>query len=141
MGRPIAVDPMIVIYLLEKNPEFLVRAKNIFNRIKVGHENGIISIIGLIEIQTGAKKLKRFIEAQRYKEVLVNFPNMTIKNINENIVEISSDLRAKYNISTPDAIHLATAIDSNAKKFITNDNRLMRVKEIRVETLKDLKSL
>lgn len=138
MGRPIAVDSMIVIYLLEKNPNFLLKAKKIFNRIKDGHENGIISVIGLIEIQTGAKKLKRFELAQKYKEIITNFPNLTLKNINENIVEISSDLRAKYNISTPDAIHIATAIDSNAKKFITNDERLKKVKEINILTLIDI---
>ena len=34
---------------------------------------------------------------------------------NERIVEKASDLRAMYNLKTPDAIHLATALDFNAE--------------------------
>jgi predicted nucleic acid-binding protein len=48
------------------------------------------------------------------------------------VAEISSDLRARYGIRTPDAIQVATAIRHKAEKFITNDERLAFVKDIRV---------
>lgn len=134
MGQPIAIDSMTFIYLLEKNPNYIVKVRNLFESIRDGR-SAILSVIGLIEIQTGAKKKKRFLDAQLYKNQILNFPNLTVKEVNYNIAEISSDLRGKYNISTPDAIHIATAIDAGCSKFITNDIKLKKITEIKVETL------
>jgi len=50
----------------------------------------------------------------------------------------SSDLRAKYVIKTPDAIQIATTICGGSKSFITNDESLKKVEEIRVLLLDDL---
>ncbi|OGE96176.1 MAG: hypothetical protein A3E98_04395 [Candidatus Doudnabacteria bacterium RIFCSPHIGHO2_12_FULL_48_11] len=96
---------------------------------------GVFSIIGLIEILTGAKKSHEYDMAADYKRLITNYPNVTISGISESIVDIASDLRARYKISTPDAIHLATAIDFGAEKFITNDVNLKKIKEIIVEVL------
>jgi len=48
------------------------------------------------------------------------------------VAETSSDLCVRYGIRTPDAIQVATAIRHTAEKFITNDERLAIVKEIKV---------
>ena len=40
-----------------------------------------------------------------------------------------------YNLKTPDAIHLATALDFNAEQFITNDKTLQKVTDINVIVL------
>lgn len=46
------------------------------------------------------------------------------------------DLRAKYiRLKTPDALHLAAAILSGCDVFLTNDQRLSVITEIRVETI------
>jgi len=67
--------------------------------------------------------------------MITHFPHLTIVGINEQIVELASDLRAHYSLATPDAIHIATAIDFGACTFITNDKALRKVKEISVELL------
>ncbi len=50
----------------------------------------------------------------------------------------AAELRAKYGIKPPDAIQLASVIYRNSDVFITNDQRLDAVDEIKVLTLKDL---
>lgn len=135
MGRQIGIDSPIFIYLLEANPEFLSVARALLTQIKSGNFFAVLSVIGLIEILTGPKRLGRYDLAKEYKDLITHFPNLTISGINDHIVELASNLRAKYNLATPDAIHLATAIDFEAEKFVTNYRSLKKVKEIKVEVL------
>ena len=46
-------------------------------------------------------------------------------------------LRAAYNILVPDSIQIATALESGATLFVTNDKRLATVRELRVLVLDD----
>lgn len=135
MGQIIAIDSVIFIYVWNKQPEFFKQAKRILELVSNGQANGVFSQIGLIELLTGPKRLGKKGLALLYKERVVNFPNLKISHLNDNVVEIASDLRAKYNLRTPDAIHIASAIDAKADKFITNDKSLKKVKEIKIELL------
>ena len=47
-------------------------------------------------------------------------------------------LRAQYNITLPDALQIAVAIESKCDVFLTNDANLKRVKELKILVLKDL---
>ena len=52
------------------------------------------------------------------------------------IFERATDLRAKYlKLKTPDALHLAAAIESGCDAFVTNDFGLKVITEIRVEVI------
>ena len=50
----------------------------------------------------------------------------------------ATTLRATYNFKTPDSIHLAAAIFSRCKTFLTHDTALKKCSEIRVELISDL---
>lgn len=138
MGRQIAIDSSIVIYLIERNREFIEKVRPIFLKIQAGKYRAVLSVIGIIEILTGPKKQGRFGEASKYHRIIKDFPNLTIGNINNNIIELASDLRAKYKLATPDAVHVATALDYRAETFITNDATLKKIKEIKIQTLANL---
>ena len=135
MGEKIGIDSVVFIYLLEENKRYLMEARGLFKKVEKGELTASFSSIGLIEILTGPKKKGRFDLASQYKELIAHFPNLDIMGINERIVDLASDLRAKYNITTPDAIHIATAIDSGALRFITNDRGLRKIKEIEIKIL------
>jgi predicted nucleic acid-binding protein len=50
-------------------------------------------------------------------------------------VERATDLRARYNLKTPDALHYATAVEVGARVFLTGDRALSRCSEVPVEVL------
>jgi len=135
MGEKIGLDTSFWIYFLEENPEYLVQTRTIVDKIEAGQASAVFSAVGLVEILVGPKKDGNFALARKYQELITHFPNLMIRGMNENIVEVASDLRATYAIATPDAIHIATAIDFGAKKFFTNDRGLQKIKEITVEIL------
>ena len=54
------------------------------------------------------------------------------------LADRAAELRARYRLSTPDAIQLATAIGYHAVCFYGNDRGLRRVKEIECILIDDL---
>jgi|SRR3989338_9071892 len=135
MGRPIAVDSVILIYLFEKNLRYIEEVRGLFRFIADGTERAVFASIGLIEVLTGPKRIGDEKLAFIYKEMIAHFPNLAVISLNDEIIELASSLRAKYKLATPDAIHLATAINTGARVFVTNDKGLRKVKEIKVRTL------
>lgn len=64
--------------------------------------------------------------------------NIKVVNFTKEIAKTAAQLRANYNVSTPDAIHLATAINQGVEMFVTNDKRLKKVKELNIISVKAL---
>jgi len=135
MGHIIGLDTCVFIYVLEANPEYARRAENILSALERGSASAVFASIGLIEILTGPKKKNRYDLASQYRAIIARFPHLDVMGLTEPIIELASGMRARYGIPTPDAIHLATAIDFGAETFITNDKRLKKVKEINVSLL------
>jgi predicted nucleic acid-binding protein len=55
--------------------------------------------------------------------------------LNAAVFEKATQLRARLNLRTPDALHLAAAISGGCDVFLTNDRTLTRCTGIRVEVL------
>jgi len=130
--KVVALDTSIFIYHLEDHPKFGSLAEIIFelaekNRLKI-----ISSIISPIEILTGYEKAKDFNARSNFIQMMNLFPNIEIYNLASNLVDQIVNLRVKYNLKTPDAIELATAIENKAEVFITNDKKLKKIKEIKI---------
>ncbi len=59
----------------------------------------------------------------------------TILPLTRPTIDQATELRARYGFKTPDAIHLASAIAAGCDIFLTNDYRLNKCAEIKVETV------
>lgn len=75
---------------------------------------------------------------EEYRNILSNAENLTMSPITAEIAESAAQIRAKYDIRTPDALQIATALAINCQFFLTNDEHLKKVSEIQVRTLKDM---
>jgi len=131
----IALDTSVFIYLFEEHPLYGKLAERLIRKIEMGTFEAVFSCIGLIELQTGPKKMGRFDLSASYRELLGSLPNLSICGLDEESIEIASDLRARYDIATPDAIHIATAIHEGADAFVANDRALKKIKEISIHGL------
>jgi predicted nucleic acid-binding protein len=60
------------------------------------------------------------------------FQFTTMADITEEIIERATDLRARFRVRTPDAIHLATAVRERADAFLTGDGKLARCTDVKV---------
>lgn len=60
---------------------------------------------------------------------------LVIVELSSALVEQATELRARHNLKTPDAIHYATAVETGASVFLTGDRGLSRCSEVPVEVL------
>ena len=133
----IGLDSMIFIYHFEESSGFCGKTIEIFESMERGKFKAISSVITLIEILTHPKKQKDFYLVKEYQELLANFPNLEIKDVDVKISDLASSLRAEYNLTTPDAIVVATALLNKATGFITSDKIFSRIKELEIFVLKN----
>ena len=75
--------------------------------------------------------------AEKYRDILLYAEGLTTFEIFHEVSELSSKLRAKHLIRTPDAIQIAVGIIYGADAFLTNDSSLKKVNDIRVVILED----
>jgi predicted nucleic acid-binding protein len=137
-GKVIGLDTMVFIYHFEENQIYSPLTFSIFESLEKGNFNGITSTLTLLEILVKPKRENNSILTERYKILFETFPNLQVKELNENIADIASALRANYNINTPDAIQIATSLEAHADIFITNNTSLKKVTEIKVMLLSEM---
>lgn len=92
----------------------------------------------LLEVLVKPLRNEQAAIAKQYRDILTSAKGIEITDVTAVIAEHAALLRAKYNLRTPDAIQLATAIEYGADYFLTNDNRLKSVSEISVVTVPEL---
>jgi len=137
-GKIIGLDTMVFIYHFEENRVYSPLTFSIFENLEKGNFKGITSTLTLLEILVKPKKENNLLLTERYKLLFETFPNLQVKTLNENIADIASSLRANYNINTPDAIQIATSLETQADIFITNDKTLKKISEIKVLLLSEM---
>ena len=133
----VALDTMCFAYYFEKNEYFFSLCEVIFQKLDVGKINAVTSILALAEVLVSPKKIQDIYTESIYKKVFFSHPYIQTVNFGFEIADLCASLRAKYNLKTPDAIHLATAISSDAKALITNDPKLKQIKEMPVLVLRE----
>lgn len=137
-GKTIGLDTMIFIYHIEDHPKYAAITEKLFEGIEHGSSLAVTSILTLIELLTKPKREGNLTAVGDYRDLILTFPNLTVMEVNLGISDITSDIRAKYKIRTPDAIQIATAMAGGARDFITNDEGLKKVKNINILLLDEL---
>jgi len=136
-GLRICIDTAPFIYFIEKNPKYLGLLRPFFDEINAGKIDAITSTITLLEVLVLPFKTKNESLAEKYRDILLHAEGLTTFEIFHEVSELSSKLRAKYSIRTPDAIQIAVGIIYGANAFLTNDSSLKKVRDIRVVILED----
>jgi predicted nucleic acid-binding protein len=125
------------IYFVEQNPRYLEVMRMIFQRVTFGQIQVITSTITLTEVLTRPIETGHVIYQQEYRQMLLQTNSIMSVPVMPIIAERAAHLRAIYRLGTPDALHIATAIEMKCHAFLTNDIKLKRVAEMRVLLLDD----
>lgn len=126
------LDTAPVIYLVEGNPVYLERIRQIFQEIDGGRISAVTSPVTLTECLVHPLRLGLAALRQDFIDVVVTGTNTTFVNIDQQIGEMAAQLRAQYNLRLPDALQMAAAISTSCEGFLTNDAQLVRVTELKV---------
>ncbi len=132
------VETAPLIYYVEEHPTYISKMHRIIDLIETTPLAAFSSVLTLTEVMVqplikGDKHL-----AQEYRDILVNSGDYTLVAITTAVADSAAGLRARYNLRTPDALHVATAIQSSCDALLANDAGLKRVRELPVLVLDEL---
>lgn len=137
VGR-LYIETAPLIYYVEANPIYIQRMDAIIDAVENQPIRAYSSVITLAEVliqplRTGDKVLE-----QEYRNILVNNESYQLIPITVHVAEIAADLRARYNLRIPDALHVASALRAGCDAFLTNDSGIKRVTDMTVLVLDEL---
>jgi predicted nucleic acid-binding protein len=138
-GSVVGFDTMPLIYYIEENPNYLKMIDPFFEAVERGEFEVVTSIITLLEVLVHPIRDGNAELAQRYRDLLFETEGLSTVEIDQAIAEEAARLRASYNIRTPDAIQMATAVFEGASFFLTNDIHLPSLPNLKTLVLEDLK--
>jgi predicted nucleic acid-binding protein len=134
----LAFDTAPLIYYVENHPSYADVMQVIIERLDDGHLQAIGSFIMLTEVLIQPLRTNNQALAQKYETILLKSSGFQLIPLAEPVARRAATLRAAYKLRTPDAIHVATAIESDCDAFLTNDKGLKRVTEISILLLDEL---
>jgi predicted nucleic acid-binding protein len=137
-GSRVYFDVNPIIYFIEQNTQFAEAVIPIFEMIGDGSILAFTSELSLTEIliKPIRDNLNQVIQA--HKELLLDPELFTLISLNQDTFLLAAELGGKLSMRTPDAIHMACAIESKCKYFITNDKGIKSTSDVIVVQIGDL---
>lgn len=139
-GQVVGLDSAPLIYFIEENPTYLEMTDAFFEAMVRGEFRVVTSVVTMLEVLVHPLRQGNRILAQQYRDILLEEEGLTTIEVSLAIAQEAAQLRADYNLRTPDAIQMATAIRQSASFFLTNDARLPSLTELEVLVLEELRS-
>lgn len=136
--RHLYLETAPLIYYVEEHPAYLATMDALLQAAEQAPIMLYSSAITLTEVLTLPMKRRDTTLAQAYRTILSQSVGFRLVAVDAHVAEVAADLRARYTLRTPDALHLATAIVADCDAFLTNDKGLRRVNELRVLLLDEL---
>lgn len=122
----IALDSNIFIRALDDNGPLGIESRNLLENLRNTTPKVFISVLLLEEFFVKVYKTGREKDLNNILDFITMDGLVQMVDIDKQIALLAAKIRAEYNIKAPDALHLASAIESGAKVFFTTDKRLPR---------------
>lgn len=137
IGHKISLDTNVFICALNKKDSRQEKSLAILEQIKKKGISVSISVLVLEEFFIRIYKQKEEQDIPALLDFITMESIVAVLDVNQELALQAAKLRAEYtSLRTPDAIHLASAINAGAKVFITTDKRLpKKVGKLKVEVL------
>jgi predicted nucleic acid-binding protein len=113
-------DACVVIYMVERHVELLPRIHAIWQTTR---PTFVVSALTRLECRVRPLRQLNEILLHRYERFFQVAANEWA-SISDAVFDRAATLRARHRLKTPDALHLAAAIEAGCDEFWTNDHRL-----------------
>ena len=130
------IDTNIFIYYFNKDSQFGEKTRLVLREFRSKNARFITSIISLSEILS-FKSSEPI--AEQIEQSFFDTPALIVLDVDRFIASDAGRIRRKNkSYRLPDSLHLATALQSHATEFITNDKKLLGFPELKVKLLANL---
>lgn len=123
------LDASAIIYFVEAESPFHAAAVQSIARFR-GDPKSCLITSHLTRLECRVKPLRDSNEPLLAKyDDFFRRRRLVVADVSTPVLELATDLRVRYRFKTPDAIHLATAIEHHADLFLSGDEDLQRCTE------------
>jgi predicted nucleic acid-binding protein len=136
--QKIALDTSVFIYQLEANPRYVVFTDHIFEWLQRTSHTAVTSTITLTELLVQPYRDSTEQRVDEFYALLSTYPNLNWIAPSLEVADTAARIRAAHRLRTPDALEAATAVQSQATGFVTNDSAFKRVELFETVVLEDL---
>ena len=136
-GTRVYFDTNPIIYFIEQNTQFVELVTPVFEMIGEDSILAFTSELSLTEVLIKPIRDNRIQIIQTHKELLLDPELFTLISPNQDTFLLAAELGGKSSMRTPDAIHMACAIESKCRYFITNDKGIKSTDDVTVIQISD----
>ncbi len=130
-------DANVFIYAMETDTEQGLLARRWIMQIDRHEVRAVTSELTLGEVLPYPLSSKDQTLVQGYLRLLTDRAFLRVRPVERQVLLSASDLRARFRTELPDAIHVATTLDTGCEAFLTEDDRLKLPPEIKKLALAD----
>jgi predicted nucleic acid-binding protein len=131
------IDTSIVIYTVENHPDYWQLLQPLWLKLLLREVQIFSSELLILETLVRPKRDNNQQLLNDYERFLF-LGGIRLFPISQTILREAAQLRATTNLRTPDAIHVATAINTGSTLFLTNDLRIRQVPNLSIIVLQDV---
>ena len=128
----VGIDANVLIYLVEDRGLWAERAEELFTEIEKRHIAPICSALVATELLQHPLRQGNERMVQEYQRILFTESEIQFVNITIPVAVHAATLAAQYRLKTPDAVHLACALEGGATAFVTADKGIKGIKELEI---------
>lgn len=125
--QKIGLDTSVFIFEVEENQKYLSLVDFVFDWLEKPEAQAVTSTITMLELLVQPYRISDIDLVNKFYALLSTYPNLEWITPTLEIADQAARLRAEFQLKTPDAIQAATALDSQATGFISNDPVFKRV--------------
>jgi predicted nucleic acid-binding protein len=107
------------------------KARDLLQKLQKAEIVAATSALSFDEVFWIVRKHRGFISALKAAKTLLEIPNLTFLEVNDQTLWSAYNLAEKYRLDPRDAIHVACALDHAIFTIISEDEHFDKVKEIK----------
>lgn len=131
----IYLDACVIIYLVDASETYHARVVDLVRDFNSDRDARLLtSRLSRMECRVRAIKNQQAQLIARYEQFF-SASRLDLLEIDAAVIERATQLRVDYSFRSPDAIHLASAMESSSDIFLTGDLELRKCKEIPVQVV------
>ncbi len=134
----LGLDTSIFIFQIEENPKYLELVNPIFVWLEGPKARAVTSTITMLEVLVQPYRFSDIDRVNKFYALLSTYPHLEWIAPTLEVADLAARLRAQYNLRTPDALQIATALGWHATGFISNDPIFQRVAGLEALVLDEL---
>ncbi|MEK7404651.1 MAG: PIN domain-containing protein [Acidobacteriota bacterium] len=135
----VGIDTSVFIYFMEAHQRYLTLVEPVFTWLRGTRGGAVTSTLTMLELLLQPYRLQKNDLVDGFYALLTTYPNLEWAEVTLAIADRAAQLRAEFNLKTPDSIQAATALVRQATGFVSNDPVFRRIKNLDVLILDELR--